>query len=241
MKGYIISVITGFILIGCGIGFLAFEVMDYDYVDGLPTTVMKATKTYSYDLNDKDLYIGGKTENATIISDESIALGTAKVEVVFYGQVTNLTSNKRNVNGGTEIRYDIEYKVNSLKYFYNFTVTGLKDKKVYNYDMFDDYSVTVYVNPVDVDKIKGYENILEVSDFYIQDETIVCPLMLEEIARDSETIYYLNCLKSGTVFLIYDNGFKISVKKALLTNKVDIHELIEAGLDVYQEPINNNL
>lgn len=71
-------------------------------------------------------------------------------------------------------------------------------------------------------------------DYTIIDKTKECDQALEEIERDYKYIYYLDCIKSNTVFLVYENGDKISVNDALATNRVSINELIDKGLKVYQ-------
>lgn len=71
-------------------------------------------------------------------------------------------------------------------------------------------------------------------DFTIIDKTKNCDTALEEIARDWKYIYYLDCVKSKTIFLLYENGSKITVDDALKTNRVTIHQLIDKGLKVYQ-------
>lgn len=73
--------------------------------------------------------------------------------------------------------------------------------------------------------------------FTISDETQMCAQALEEIARDNQYIYYLNCIKSQTMFLNYPDGTKISVRDALSQYKVTIYELIDNGLDVVKSPI----
>lgn len=241
MKGYIISIITGFVLIGCGIGFLAFEVMDYDYVEGLPVNLSESKKTYSYDLNEGNIYFDIDEEYTKIITDDSITPGTINTEVIFYGKAFNLYTSQEITPTGKIIRYSTGLKTNGIKYFYKITIDGLKDKKIYDYEKLEDMTINVYVNSVDLEKVKNYQNLNFEQKFYIDDETILCPQMLEEIARDDEYIYYFNCVKSNSVYLIYNNGTKISVRAALNRGTITIEQLLEAGLSVIKEPINISL
>lgn len=78
--------------------------------------------------------------------------------------------------------------------------------------------------------------ILEIANV---DETTICAQALEEIYRDDKYIYYLPCIKSETVFLKYNNGEKINIKKALDDEKITIDKLIKEGLKVYKELIQN--
>jgi len=74
------------------------------------------------------------------------------------------------------------------------------------------------------------------TDYIIVDETEACDTALEEIARDTQFIYYLGCIQSHTIFLKYNNGKKISLRQALEDDKVDITDLINHGLTVHKEP-----
>ncbi len=76
-------------------------------------------------------------------------------------------------------------------------------------------------------------------DYKIVDETESCDTALEEIYRDNRYIYYLDCIKSESIFLEYENGVKITLKEAL-NRRVSIYDLINRGLEVYQKRITNN-
>ena len=232
MKRYILGFILGVVLIGVGTGLFIVEVFEYDYVDGLPSTITEKTDTFTYTLNNEAIYFG----DATIVTSDEIAKGTVKAEVTYYSDATNIKENVSNLYNGRTVNYYTTYKVNSVKYFYNFTIDSLKDKKMYNYELFESIKVKVYVNSADVALVKSTDSV-SINEFYIQDETVICPQILEEIARDETSVYYLSCLKSNTVFLMYNSGNKVSVRRALNTGMVTIEELISAGLEVYKEAI----
>jgi len=236
MKKYIITIIIGLIVVGCGGGLFAVEVMDYDYIDSLPTNVTATTLNYTYDLNDDDVYIDNSAYNVIYTTDDKIAEGTIKISVSYYDKVNEISTSDSIQDGHRVISYFASEKITNFKYFYNLFMDNLKDKKVYNYEYLDNVTITVHLNSKDTSNVKNYDSITA-HGFYISDETVICNQMLEEIARDTNYIYYLNCLKSSTVYLVYDNGTKISVKTALNTNVVTIYELIDAGLEVIQQPI----
>lgn len=79
------------------------------------------------------------------------------------------------------------------------------------------------------------------NEYTIVDETGVCAAQLEEIARDDKFIYYFTCKKSETVFLVYNDKTKISVKAALKSNKITIFELKKLVPElIFIEVINTN-
>ena len=231
MKKYIITIILGFIILSCGGARLTLEIMNYDYVDGLPTSVVATTDIFSYDVNDRNIYFDNKNDNIEYIIDDTLNVGTIKVKVSYYDKINSIKEIDSIINGNRVITYNKVEKVADFKYFYNLFIDNLKDKKIYNYTAFNNIAISVYMNSEDVNNVNDKDNLNE-NNFHIKDETIICAAMLEEIARDNNYIYYLNCLKSDTVALIYDSGTKISVKTALNTKIVTIYELIAAGLDV---------
>lgn len=74
-------------------------------------------------------------------------------------------------------------------------------------------------------------------NYEITDESDTCEPGLEEIGKDNKYIYYLECQKSEQIFINYEDGERITLKKAL--GRMDIHNLIENGLEVYQKRIDN--
>lgn len=75
--------------------------------------------------------------------------------------------------------------------------------------------------------------------FTIDDRTEICAQALELIYSDDENSYYLSCIKSGTIYLVYTDGTEITLKDALEQNAVTMDELMKAGLSVIIEPTGN--
>lgn len=73
------------------------------------------------------------------------------------------------------------------------------------------------------------------SDYVLADETELCPSALEKIYEEGIYAYYLPCIQSDTIFLVYEDGTKISVNDALNNKLIDIDDLIAKGLKVYKE------
>lgn len=74
-------------------------------------------------------------------------------------------------------------------------------------------------------------------DFRIDDRTEMCAEVLEEIYHDSEYRYYLSCMKSSTIYLVYEDGTEITLKDAIDTKKVTIAELEAAGVSIIKHSI----
>lgn len=71
-------------------------------------------------------------------------------------------------------------------------------------------------------------------DYIIVDETEICADALEEIYRESGYTYYLSCIKSANMYLLYSDGNKVPLRVALNSGEVTIDELIQKGLKVYK-------
>lgn len=79
-------------------------------------------------------------------------------------------------------------------------------------------------------------NIIKAKDrIEIIDATYVCAQAIEKFYEDDKYTYSFPCVKSGSVYVKFDNGNKMLVVDALEADKVTIEELIDAGLDVYKE------
>ncbi len=74
------------------------------------------------------------------------------------------------------------------------------------------------------------------NDFKIVDETGVCATALETIYEDEHYRYNLGCLSSSTVFVVFNNGEKITMKKALNEKKITLADLIKKNYTLYYEP-----
>jgi hypothetical protein len=73
------------------------------------------------------------------------------------------------------------------------------------------------------------------SDYVLIDETEMCLSALEKVYEEGIYEYYLPCIQSDTIFLVYEDGTKISVGDALDNKIVEIDDLIAKGLKVYKE------
>ena len=69
----------------------------------------------------------------------------------------------------------------------------------------------------------------------ILDATYMCAQSLEKFYEDDTYEYSFPCIQSTSTFVLFPNGNKMLVVKALEEEKVTIDELIDAGLKVYKE------
>lgn len=76
---------------------------------------------------------------------------------------------------------------------------------------------------------------IRVNDFHIEDRTDTCAEAIEQIYEDDKKVYSLNCIKSETIFLVFENGKEITLKEALENKEVAIQELIDKGLTLIIE------
>lgn len=68
------------------------------------------------------------------------------------------------------------------------------------------------------------------NDIKILDATYSCDTVVEDFYEDNEYIYSFPCSKSTSIFVLFKDGNKILVTKALAEKKVTIEELEKAGL-----------
>ena len=71
-------------------------------------------------------------------------------------------------------------------------------------------------------------------DYKIVDNTKSCAEALEEIYKDQKYTYYLPCIKSDNIELVWNNGEKDYLKDAINNKKVSIDSLKEHGLEVIE-------
>ncbi len=77
-------------------------------------------------------------------------------------------------------------------------------------------------------------NINKIIDYKIIDRTTSCTEELEEIYKDDKNTYYLPCVKSGNIKLVWDNGEIDLLKNAINNGKVTIKSLKDHGLELYE-------
>ena len=73
---------------------------------------------------------------------------------------------------------------------------------------------------------------LSIADYIIKDESSSCNKGEEKIYEDKNYNYYLTCMNSYDIYLVWSDGGKDLVKNALQNNKVTIESLQEHGLTI---------
>ncbi len=79
---------------------------------------------------------------------------------------------------------------------------------------------------------------LKIVDYVIRDDSNVCPSALELIYTDDEYNYYLPCIKSANITLVWEDGVIDSLKNALEHEKVTITSLEKHGLEIIKNEKN---
>jgi len=75
----------------------------------------------------------------------------------------------------------------------------------------------------------------EKSKVQIIDATFSCIQTKEKFYENDKYIYSFPCVKSSSIYVKFENGDKMLVTDALSSKKINIDELIDAGLEVYIE------
>ena len=73
------------------------------------------------------------------------------------------------------------------------------------------------------------------SNLQIIDATYSCANSPETFYEDDKYIYSFPCVKSSSIYVKFENGNKMLIIDALEAEKVTIDELIDAGLEVYEQ------
>lgn len=129
-----------------------------------------------------------------------------------------------NSNFGAKHEYTLELNSN-VENVYFYTKDGYKLVLTNNkntWEKIDDneYKKTYKI----VDKTIGLDNFL-------------CPNGLEEIYLDDKYIYYLPCVKSEYIKVIFTDNKELSIIEALKYNKVSIEDLDEFNIEYYKKSI----
>ena len=69
----------------------------------------------------------------------------------------------------------------------------------------------------------------------IIDESEVCAEALEEIYKDDEYTYYLPCIKSEMIKVIYSDNTELTLKKAFENSRITISDLDKFNIQYYKE------
>lgn len=74
------------------------------------------------------------------------------------------------------------------------------------------------------------------NEFTVVDETEICADALEFVYQDDDYKYYFPCIKSESVFIVFTNGDRISIKEAMEVTSVDwMKKVIEKYPDLFQK------
>ena len=75
-----------------------------------------------------------------------------------------------------------------------------------------------------------------VVDFTVEDRTRTCAQAIEVIYEDDSYRYTLSCMKSGTIYLVYEDGTEVTLRNAISSGMVTIDQLKASNLSMNIEP-----
>ena len=78
---------------------------------------------------------------------------------------------------------------------------------------------------------KEEKKIKEIKDTTLDMENFSCAEALEEFYKDEKYIYYLGCIKSKYIIVIYNNGVTEDIKTAFKNGNVTINDLERYNID----------
>ena len=82
-----------------------------------------------------------------------------------------------------------------------------------------------------------YKNSYKIVDKTVELNNFSCPSGLEEIYLDNDYIYYLPCIKSEYIKVIFQGNKELSLVEALKYNKVSIEDLDRFNIKYYKKSI----
>jgi len=150
--GMLVKVIIGFLLIDFGSAALAFDFMNYDYVNESPEhnySYQTITKSYSLDQITNFSYDYGTYE---IIEDETLD-NEVVIEINYIEELINLNIKDSEETISMTID-DKDYYFNQIKPIYNLLMEDLKEKVIHNYMKLFAPEYEIYINPEQKDQLE---------------------------------------------------------------------------------------
>ena len=97
--------------------------------------------------------------------------------------------------------------------------------------------ICVFLVIIFFDKAGKGASVIALSDYVIENknESEECATTIEYIYTEGDKKYYLPCIMSNDIILVWDDGSKDYLKDALNNKKVTIESLQAHGLEIYEE------
>lgn len=168
----LILFLTSLGLVGIGSGITVIEFASTEFIDEAPNSKYElTTKTFEYQIDDK-LVFRTYYQEPKIKIDENLQ-DTVKIEVTYYEDLMKIQPFENN-----------DYNFNSIEIWTNtmwdkkiieLILDNLKEKKIYNYEQFYDYEITIYTSTNNLERLKNnyanYEKAInETTEYYYNSE-----------------------------------------------------------------------
>ena len=192
------------------------NINDFSVV-GNGETIEEARKSYLKILNANNII----TENETTIE----VSGT--IDRIGYNTIDGTSSYYVLIEGSSTLYYSDENIP---------TLTVSEKGDIVTMTVYNDKIVNLTNQTINI--IEDESFIGEITGKYlIYDRTEVCAEALEELLITDNTIYYLPCIKSETIFLINNIGEEITLRYAIDNKLVTIQELLNTNIQIYEEKV----
>lgn len=189
------------------------------------------------------VYSGFRKRNDVVLIKYELLENDKKIKLSIG--VTSSTGYVRNIkvkekDNNTYIAFYSTFGINSeLGAKHEYTI-GINNniKNIYFYTK-DGYKLVLTKNENLWKKIENseYKNSYKIVDETTELDDFSCPSGLEEIYLDNDYIYYLPCIKSEYIKVIFQDNKELSLIEALKYNKVSIEDLDRFNIKYYKKSI----
>lgn len=177
----LITIITGIILCGAGIGVTSLELTEYSYINKMPPQAQKLSIIKEFEMKDDLKIINYGYSDINYVVDKNIK--NIKIEVNYY----NESIKPLIYEDEALIRIDNEAEEIDFS-MVNIIIDNLKNKKIYNYETYYNYEVKIYANEKNINKLKTNIDELYEEEEHYYSELNSCYENNSELHRELEDL-----------------------------------------------------
>lgn len=155
-KVYLYPFIINIILIIIGGVMSLSYIFDFEYHDYLPQDKYEIkTETYVEDIQQKTVI---SAYESNIVIDNNLEDNKMKLEITYYPEFVNIKKHEDNDSDRKYLTFNTYHKEKTFSLNNKYTkivIDDVKNKKLYNYSLFDKVSVKIYVNDKTKDLVEN--------------------------------------------------------------------------------------
>jgi hypothetical protein len=140
----------GCILLVVGVTLTVIDIYRYDFIDNIFENDLSVNEiVIEESLNNKNLHIDPTYSKVSIIEDNTIEEGMAKLVITYYEDIIDLNSIIVDRNDYRRLNLTIiirEGEYEPVKKMIDITIKHLKERKIYNYSLLFRPDIKIYVN-----------------------------------------------------------------------------------------------